>query len=85
MPLRCATALRSAAALAVVLLAAGCSAWSADSDSVLGLVSPYRIPVQQGNVVTQEQLSRVKPGMNRLQVRDVLCTPLLTDTFHVDH
>lgn len=65
-------------------MAAGCSAWSSDSESVLGLVSPYRIDIQQGNVVTQEQLARVKPGMNRLQVRDVLGSPLLTDTFHAD-
>ena len=84
MPLRRATALRSAAASLVVVMAAGCSAWSADSGTVLGLVTPYRIPVQQGNVVTQEQVARLKPGMNRLQVRDALGTPLLTDTFHAD-
>jgi len=47
-------------------------------------MSPHRIDVQQGNVVTQEQLERVKPGMNRLQVRDMLGTPLLTDAFHPD-
>jgi outer membrane protein assembly factor BamE len=40
--------------------------------------------VQQGNVVTQEQMARVKPGMSRLQVRDILGSPLLTDPFHVD-
>ena len=84
MPLRRATALRSAAASLVVVVTAGCSAWSADSGTVLGLVTPYRIPVQQGNVVTQEQVARLKPGMNRLQVRDALGTPLLTDTFHAD-
>ena len=51
---------------------------------LFGLVSPYRIDIQQGNVVTQEQLARVKPGMNRLQVRDALGSPLLTDAFHPD-
>ena len=35
-------------------------------------------------MVTQEQLARVKPGMNRLQVRDILGSPLLTDAFHAD-
>ena len=77
------SALRAAAALAAALLA-GCSSWSSGSDALFGLVTPYRIDIQQGNVVTQEQLDRVKPGMNRLQVRDALGTPLLTDTFHAD-
>ena len=83
MTLRRPPALRSAAALLLAMLATGCSSW-VSGDSVLGMVSPHRIDIQQGNVVTQEQLARVKPGMNRLQVRDMLGTPLLTDTFHPD-
>lgn len=66
------------------LLLAGCSSWKSDSGSILGVLTPHRIDVQQGNVVTQEQMSRVKPGMSRLQVRDILGSPLLTDPFHVD-
>lgn len=77
-------ALRSAAALLIVLPLAGCSSWPSSTDGLLGLISPYRIDIQQGNVVTQEQLARVKPGMNRLQVRDALGSPLLTDAFHPD-
>ena len=77
------TALRSAAALLTAMLASGCSSW-VSGDTVFGLFSPYRIDIQQGNVVTQEQMERVKPGMNRLQVRDALGTPLLTDVFHAD-
>jgi outer membrane protein assembly factor BamE len=49
---------------------------------MLDWVSPYRIDVQQGNVVTSEQLAVLKVGMNRLQVRDVLGSPLLSDSFH---
>ena len=63
---------------------AGCSSWPSSSDAVFGLISPYRIDIQQGNVVTQEQLDKVKPGMNRLQVRDALGSPLLADAFHPD-
>ncbi|MEZ5538338.1 MAG: outer membrane protein assembly factor BamE [Thiolinea sp.] len=37
--------------------------------------------VQQGNYITQEELSQVQPGMNQSQVQDVLGTPLLTDDF----
>ncbi|MDZ7656618.1 MAG: outer membrane protein assembly factor BamE [Sulfurimicrobium sp.] len=44
--------------------------------------SVYKIDIQQGNVVTQEMLSRLKPGMTRSQVRFALGTPLVTDVFH---
>ena len=52
------------------------------SDNFLGVVTPYRVEVVQGNVVTKEQAEAVKPGMNRAQVRDVLGTPLVADVFH---
>ena len=42
----------------------------------------HRIDIQQGNLVTQEQLSKVKPGMSRLDVRNALGTPLLQDAFN---
>ena len=35
-------------------------------------------------MVTKEQLARVKPGMSRREVVDVLGTPLITDIFHAD-
>jgi len=44
----------------------------------------YRLDVQQGNLVTQEQLSRVKPGMSRIEVRNILGTPLLQDAFNAN-
>ena len=44
----------------------------------------YRIDVQQGNVVTQEAVSQLKPGMTKAEVRQVLGTPLLTDVFHAN-
>ncbi len=53
-------------------------------DSFLGLITPYRMDIVQGNVVTQEQAARVKPGMSRAQVRDLLGSPMLTDPFHAD-
>ena len=68
-----------AAALSAVALAAGCSY----VPRIPG-VTPYKIEIQQGNYVTQEMVSQLKPGMNREQVRGVLGTPLLTDVFHAD-
>jgi outer membrane protein assembly factor BamE len=40
--------------------------------------------IQQGNFVSQEMVSQLKPGMTKEQVRFVLGTPLITDIFHVD-
>ena len=61
----------------------GCSAVSSDG-SLLGFITPYRIDIVQGNVVTKEQLALVRPGMSRVQVRDMLGSPLLADPFHAD-
>ena len=44
----------------------------------------YRIDIQQGNVVVQENLARVKPGMSRNDVKQILGTPLLADAFHAN-
>jgi outer membrane protein assembly factor BamE len=46
--------------------------------------TPYRIDVQQGNVVTQEMVDQLKPGMTRSQVKFILGTPLLVDPFRND-
>lgn len=45
-------------------------------------LTPYKVEIQQGNVVTREQVTLVKPGMSREQVRDLLGSPMLTDVFH---
>lgn len=52
--------------------------------SLVGCVAPYRMDVQQGNVVSQELVDQLKPGLTKAQVRFVLGTPLITDPFHPD-
>lgn len=47
-------------------------------------VTPYRMVIQQGNFISQEMVSQLKPGMTKEQVRFVLGTPLVTDIFHAD-
>lgn len=49
-----------------------------------GCLSVYKAEIQQGNVVTQEMIDKLKPGMTRSQVRFVLGTPLVSDPFHQD-
>jgi outer membrane protein assembly factor BamE len=44
----------------------------------------HRIDVQQGNVLTQEAVNQLRPGMSQRQVRFLLGTPLLSDPFHLD-
>ncbi len=44
----------------------------------------YRIPIQQGNLITQEMVNELRPGMTKQQVRYLLGTPLLIDTFNED-
>jgi outer membrane protein assembly factor BamE len=49
-----------------------------------GCLSVYKVEVQQGNVITQEMIDKLKPGMTPSQVRFVMGTPLITDPFHQD-
>ena len=50
----------------------------------IAFVSPYKPDVIQGNVVTTEQITQVKPGMTKVQVKEILGSPLITDPFHAD-
>ena len=69
--------------LAFIGILGACSSLQS-SDNFLGVITPYRVEVVQGNVVTREMAAAVKPGMSRTQVRDILGSPLLTDIFHAD-
>lgn len=53
-----------------VALVTGCSSF------------PYKVDIQQGNIIEQDQLNRVQPGMTRNQVQYLLGTPLVDDPFH---
>ncbi len=47
-------------------------------------ITEYKIDVQQGNVLTQEMVSQLKPGLTKDQVRFLLGTPVLMDMFHAN-
>jgi outer membrane protein assembly factor BamE len=44
----------------------------------------HRIDVQQGNVISEEDLNLLKPGMTRRQVQFVIGSPMVADVFHQD-
>jgi outer membrane protein assembly factor BamE len=50
--------------------------------AIAGCIRPYQLEVRQGNVVTQEMIDKLRPGMTKSQVRFVLGTPLVADPFH---
>jgi outer membrane protein assembly factor BamE len=64
---------RLAAAVSIVLIAAlACQA------------CVYRMDIQQGNFLDVEQVEQVEIGMTRSQVRFLLGTPMVIDSFDAD-
>ena len=55
-------------------MSAGCS-W-------LKFPGVHKVDVQQGNIVDQEMIDKLRPGMSMAQVQFVLGTPLVVDTFN---
>ena len=47
-------------------------------------LKPFKMDIQQGNVVTSKMLLQLKPGMTKSQVRFIMGTPLIVDSFHKD-
>ena len=78
--------LRSTWALGLVapLLLGLLSACSAPRMNVATKAVLYIPEVVQGNFVSKEQKDFLKPGMSRMQVREVLGTPLVSSVFHED-
>ena len=63
----------------VALLLASCS-----GISKLPSFTPHKIEINQGNLITPEMRRKLKLGMSRSQVRTLLGTPLIMDTFHAN-
>ena len=61
------------AALSWFVLIAACSA-----------LTPYKLPIQQGNIVSAEAVAKLKSGMSKNQAAQALGTPLINDLFHAN-
>ena len=44
----------------------------------------FRVPIVQGNIVTADQVTKLKKGMTKKQVAYVLGTPLIKSPFEAD-
>lgn len=84
MPLTSCRSLRFVALLLSVAALVACSSVGTTGEKVAQVITPYKIDIVQGNVVTREQLAVLRVGMPRAIAQDVLGTPLLTSVFHAD-
>jgi outer membrane protein assembly factor BamE len=80
---------RLALSLLTSLLFAGCSTTTAVTEKIKNIEIPtpgfiYQMEVVQGNFVSREQVTALRVGMPKAQVKNILGTPLLTDVFHDD-
>lgn len=64
------------ALLTISLLVTGCS--------TLRFPGVHRITIQQGNVITQSMVDKLKPGMTKSQVRYVMGNAILDDSLDAD-
>ncbi len=65
--------------LALLLIS---SAFLTGCGSTVPIVKPFKMDIQQGNVVTSKMLLQLKPGMTKSQVKFIMGTPLIVDSFH---
>jgi outer membrane protein assembly factor BamE len=69
---------------ALIILVLGLGVAGCKEVPMLPFLTTHKIDIQQGNYVTQDMISRLKPGMTRSQVRFLMGTPLIVDPFHSD-
>jgi len=75
-------------ALCATLATSGCSGSGSKPENPGTVLDSfpfvYKMTVQQGNIITEEEVDQLEPGMTKSQVRYLLGTPLLTDVFHTE-
>jgi outer membrane protein assembly factor BamE len=71
-------------AVGLSVLLSACSASSDLLSRPATWLTPYRPDVVQGNFISSEQVAQLRSGMSRLQVRNLLGTPLVSSVFHGD-
>ena len=67
--------------VAMALALGGCTTWRTYLPDIQQF-GVYRLDINQGNFLTQDMVDKLKTGQTRVQVRQVLGTPMLTSAFH---
>jgi len=66
----------------VIIFLSSCT-WEPDISDI-GLPRVHKIDIPQGNVVEQDQINQLRPGMNKQQILFLMGTPMLDDSFHAN-
>lgn len=61
-----------------------CSTLIVGCGSSVPVIRPFKMDIQQGNVVTSKMLLQLRPGMTKSQVKFIMGTPLVVDSFHTN-
>ena len=67
-----------------ILFLAACSTLIVGCGSSVPVIKPFKMDIQQGNVVTSKMLLQLRPGMTKSQVKFIMGTPLVVDSFHTN-
>ena len=67
--------IRASAITAIMLLLCACES---------GLIEPYKLDIEQGNAITQEEFESLYTGMTRTEVLKTIGAPVMKDPFHAD-
>ncbi|WP_252177131.1 outer membrane protein assembly factor BamE [Endozoicomonas sp. 4G] len=70
--------------LTAATLLTGCASSTDSGSKLISFPGVYKVDIQQGNVITQEMVDQLRPGMTRSQVQYVMGTPLMEDVFNRD-
>ena len=72
----------SISAILVLPLLSACSDWSLPEVPTAIPEVIHKITIQQGNIVNQAMINKLRPGMGKRQVRFIMGSPMIHDTFH---
>jgi len=50
----------------------------------LGLIEPYKLDIEQGNAISQEEFESLYTGMTQTEVLEAIGAPVMKDPFHAD-
>ena len=45
-------------------------------------LSPYKVPVLQGNIIDEDDISKIKEGLTKEQIQFIFGTAIIKDPFH---